>query len=83
MPARRRRTSVHVTTKEVEVLDLLAQGFKNADIAETLGLAERTVKAHIDRCASKLGVKGEKTGCRILLARYWSCPLFRLGAGRK
>ncbi len=81
MPAQQRLTSVRVTAKEVEVLDLLVQGFKNADIAETLGLAERTVKAHIDRCATKLGVRSSKTGQRILLARYWSCPLFRHGAG--
>ena len=82
MPERRGARSGHVTPREVEVLNLLAEGFGNAEIAVTLELAVRTVKSHIDNCASKLGVRGEKTGHRILLARFWECELFRIGAGK-
>ena len=68
---------VHVTPKEVEVLNLLVQGFRNADIGVTLGIGAGTVKSHINRAAAKLHVHS-----RILLACYWSCELFRIGAGR-
>ena len=71
-----------MTPREVEVLDLLTQGFGNAEIGVTLGMATRTVKSHIARCAAKFGVHSSETGYRILLARYWSCELFRIGAGR-
>jgi DNA-binding NarL/FixJ family response regulator len=44
MPAAQRMDcSVHVTPREAEVLDLLALGFGDAEIGETMGLATRTV----------------------------------------
>jgi hypothetical protein len=44
MPAAQRMDcSVHVTPREAEVLDLLAMGFGDAEIGETMGLATRTV----------------------------------------
>jgi DNA-binding NarL/FixJ family response regulator len=83
MTARRRAFSVHVTPREVEVLNLLALGFADAEIGETMGLATRTVKGHIGALAEKLQINSDKTGHRILLARYWGYPMFRIGAGRK
>ena len=74
--------SVHVTRREIQVLDLLATGLGNAEIAAILGLATRSVKGHLDRAAVKLQVNSDKTGHRILLARLWHCELFRIGAGR-
>jgi DNA-binding CsgD family transcriptional regulator len=68
--------------REVEILNLLSQGLANAEIGMTMGIAERTVKGHIMRLEAKLQVNSEKTGNRILLARYWQCELFRIGAGR-
>jgi DNA-binding NarL/FixJ family response regulator len=76
MPARRRAFSVHVTPREVAVLNLLSHGFGNAEIGVTLGVETSTVKHHINSAAAKLHVHS-----RILLARYWSCELFRIGAG--
>jgi DNA-binding CsgD family transcriptional regulator len=81
MPARRRLTSVHVTPREAEVLHFLAQGLGNAEIAVTLGMSTRSVKGHINRVANKLHVNSDQTGHRILLARYWQYPIFRVGAG--
>jgi DNA-binding NarL/FixJ family response regulator len=65
----------------VTVSVMLALGFGDAEIGETMGLATRTVKGYIGGLAEKLQVNSEKTGHRILLARYWSCELFRIGAG--
>jgi DNA-binding CsgD family transcriptional regulator len=81
MPARPGARSVHVTPREVEVLDLLVQGLGNAEIGVALGIGTRTVKGHVAKAASRLGVRGDKTGVHILLAKFWQCPIFRLGAG--
>ena len=83
MPARRRAFSVRVTPREVEILDLLAQDFGNDEIGVSLGIGTGTVKHYINGLTAKLDVdNSDKINRRILLARYWSCPLFRIGAGR-
>lgn len=46
-----------LTTREREVLRLIARGTTNHEIAETLFIAEATVKAHIGSIFSKLGVR--------------------------
>lgn len=45
-----------LTEREVDVLNLIAQGRPNIDIAEALFLSEKTVKNHINRAYGKLGV---------------------------
>ncbi len=81
MPARPRAFSVYVTPREVQVLDLLTTGLGDAEIGKILHLSTHTIKGHVNRVAIKLHVNSDKTGHRILLARYWSCVLFRIGAG--
>ncbi|MCW6007117.1 response regulator transcription factor [Micromonospora sp. CPCC 205371] len=46
-----------LTPREVEVLTLLAQGLSNAELAGTLHLSEATVKTHVARILSKLGLR--------------------------
>ena len=45
-----------LTSREVEVLQLVALGLSNADIAERLVLSPRTVHAHLRSIFEKLGV---------------------------
>ncbi len=45
-----------LTAREVEVLQLVAAGEKNRDIAATLNLSERTVARHLSNIFTKLGV---------------------------
>jgi ATP/maltotriose-dependent transcriptional regulator MalT len=46
-----------VSRREREVLDLIAQGLKNKEIARTLFISEATVKVHVRHILEKLGVK--------------------------
>ena len=42
--------------RELEVLGLMAQGMSNLEIAAALSISENTVKTHVNRILSKLGV---------------------------
>jgi DNA-binding NarL/FixJ family response regulator len=50
------RTAAELTAREREVLDLVAQGLANKQIGRRLGIAERTVKAHLTSVFQALGV---------------------------
>ncbi|NMM24587.1 MAG: response regulator transcription factor [Phycicoccus sp.] len=48
--------SVDLSERELEVLRLLAQGLRNRELGEQMGISTRTVDRHCDNIYAKLGV---------------------------
>ncbi len=58
-----------LTTRESDVLALLAQGMPNKGIARELGISPKTVSNHIEHVYSKLGVSN-RTGAAMYAMQY-------------
>jgi DNA-binding NarL/FixJ family response regulator len=56
-----------LSTREAQIMTLIAAGHSNGQIAERLVLAEKTVKNHVNRIYAKLGV-----GSRPAAISRWS-----------
>ena len=61
-----------LTTRERDVLELLCQGLKAADIASKLGLSQNTVRNHLATLYQKIGVHGRSDA--IVWARERGFP---------
>ena len=57
IPDKRKREDLHITRRELEILELIAQGLSNREIAEKLFVSENTVKTHSSRVFEKLGAR--------------------------
>ena len=57
VPDERKRDDLGITRRELEVLELIAQGMSNREIAGKLFVSENTVKTHSSRVFDKLGAK--------------------------
>ncbi|QXJ21361.1 response regulator transcription factor [Actinomadura graeca] len=55
------RLSLGLSARESEVMDLIATGRSNGEIARQLFLSEKTVKNHVNRIYAKLGVSSRAT----------------------
>ena len=53
-----------LTGREIEVLECLHEGLRNADIASRLGISTRTVEAHVSSIISKLDARSRTDAVR-------------------
>src|SRR5581483_6997470 len=72
-PDRRRRDPEialePLTRREIEVLELLAEGLPNKAIAVRLGISDQTVKFHVSAICGKLGAANRTEAVRRALRR--------------
>lgn len=59
------------TARELEVLRLVAQGYRNHQIAESLSMSERTVHAHLRNLFGKLQVSSRSEMTYRARAEGW------------
>lgn len=57
-----------LTSRERQVLVLVAEGLTNKEIARQLSVSPATIKAHVERIIAKLGVS-DRTQAAVLVAR--------------
>lgn len=65
----KKATTFSLSEREFEVLNLLAQGFPNAEIAQQLFLTEGTVRNYTSEIFKKLGVS-DRTQAAVVAIRY-------------
>jgi DNA-binding NarL/FixJ family response regulator len=58
-----------LTTREIEILQQVAEGNRNKDIAEKLFISEGTVKVHIQHIMAKLGASDRTQAITIAVRR--------------
>ena len=58
-----------LTTRELDVLQLIRDGFRNKQIADKLGIAETTVNFHIKNLVDKLGANDRTHAVTIAIRR--------------
>lgn len=56
-----------LTQREKQIFNLLIKNYSTKDIAETLGISEKTVRNHISNVMQKLGVNGRASAVVELL----------------
>jgi two-component system NarL family response regulator len=64
-----RMSNPELTDRELEVLQLIAQGMSNLEIGAALTITESTVKSNVNRILSKLGAKDRTQATIIALKR--------------
>ena len=58
-----------LTPREVQVLELLAEGLPNKAIAARLQISDQTVKFHVSSISGKLGAKNRTDAVRLAVRR--------------
>jgi two-component system NarL family response regulator len=64
-----RDTSAVLTTRELQVMELIAEGRRNKEIAAALGISDETTQVHVKNILLKLKVHDRTAAVRVALRR--------------
>jgi DNA-binding CsgD family transcriptional regulator len=83
-PNRHRGLLAALTSREMEIISLLAEGASSGEIGRTLGISERTVETHARAIVRKLDAKN-RTHAVVIALRNGTIafPKKRVAAGRR
>jgi two-component system NarL family response regulator len=62
-------THVRLTPRELTILQLLAEGKANKEIANALGISDRTVKTHLGHLFERLSVTSRTEAIKVAARR--------------
>ena len=71
-PAEAEESQSPLTEREGDILQLVAQGLSNLDIAEKLIISERTVRTHISHILEKLHLENRTQAALYALKQGWT-----------
>ncbi len=60
-----------LTTRELEVLELIARAMRTKEIAASLGISEETARVHVKNILAKFGVSDRIAAVNIARSRGW------------
>lgn len=66
-----------LTPREMKTLELAAQGMRNKEIAQALGISTRTVEGHFSTILAKLGVPSRTAAVVYGAAHHWFTLILR------
>jgi DNA-binding CsgD family transcriptional regulator len=55
-----------LTTRQTEILEMIAEGLRDRDISDRLGISERTVRMHALRAQEKLNARNRCHAVKLL-----------------
>lgn len=66
-----RAVQASLTSREVEVLELIAKAMRTREIAASLGISEQTARVHVKNILGKFGVSDRIAAVNIARSRGW------------
>jgi two-component system, NarL family, response regulator len=66
---RERAASPTLTSREIEVLQLISEGMRNKEVGATLGITEGTVQIHVKNIFGKLNVNDRTAAVQVAVRR--------------
>lgn len=64
-----RATMATLTSREIEVMQLISQGLRNKEVGAMLGITEGTVQIHVKNIFAKLGVNDRTGAVQVAVRR--------------
>lgn len=57
--------SLHITTRQAQIVSLIASGYPDKEIASRLGVSIRTVRTHLERLFGRYGLSSRSAAVAL------------------